>query len=58
MNIRAERVFSLAEEVCASVAPAVEPLAARHEKQYGAAPIYEILAQAIRNGLEQLARMA
>jgi HipA N-terminal domain len=57
MNIRAERVFSLAEEVCASVAPAVEPLAARHEKQYGTAPIYETLAQVVRKGLEQLARM-
>jgi serine/threonine-protein kinase HipA len=58
MNIRAERVVSLAEEVCASIAPAVEPLAARHEKQYGASSIYGTLAQVIRTGLGQLARMA
>jgi serine/threonine-protein kinase HipA len=58
MNIRSERLYSLMEELVSSAAPAVEPLAARHEQQYGAAPIYETLVRIAKEGLNRLLRIA
>ena len=55
MKLRPERIFALAAELCASVAPALEPLATEHEKRYGAAPIYETLVRLTKKGLEQVA---
>lgn len=58
MNIRHERLYTLMEEVYSSVMPAVEPLAEKHERQYGGAPIYDTLVRIAREGLNRLAHIA
>lgn len=58
MNIRAERLYSLISELKASLLPALDSLAEKHEQAYGAAPIYETLVRIIRDGLNRLARIA
>lgn len=57
MNVRPERLFSLMEKLHKSVMPAVEPLAAQHERQYGASPVYERLVRIVRDGLTRLMRV-
>lgn len=54
LNIRPERLYFLMEEVHAAVTPAMEPLAAEHERQYGPSPIYEHLVRVVRDGLRQV----
>ena len=58
MNVRPERLCSLMEKLHETVMPAVEPLAAQHERQYGASPVYERLVRIIRDGLNRLIRVA
>lgn len=58
MNVRPERLYSLMEKLHASIMPAVEPLAARHERQYGPSPIYDRLVRIVRDGLNRLMRVA
>ena len=57
MNVRPERLYSLMEKLHASIMPAVEPLAARHERQYGPSPIYDRLVRIVRDGLNRLMRV-
>lgn len=57
MNVRPERLYSLMENLHESVMPAVEPLAAQHERQYGASPVYERLVRIVRDGLNRLMRV-
>ena len=57
MNVRPERLYSLMEKLHESVMPAVEPLVAQHEGQYGASPVYERLVRIVRDGLNRLMRV-
>lgn len=57
MIIRPERLFFLIEKLYKSVIHAVEPLAERHEKQYGISPVYERLVRIIHEGLNRLVRI-
>ncbi|MDL2321216.1 HipA domain-containing protein, partial [Desulfosarcina sp. OttesenSCG-928-B08] len=54
LNIRVERLYSLMDEIGASLLPALEPLAEKHEKAYGTAAIYETLIRIVRDGVNQL----
>lgn len=58
MNVRPERLFSLMEKLHNALMVAVEPLAARHEEQYGPSPVYERLVRIVRDGLNRLMRVA
>ncbi len=58
MNTRHERLYSLMEGMRLSILAALEPLAERHERQYGVSPIYETLLRITREGLHRLARIA
>lgn len=57
MNVRPELLYSLMERLHESIMPAVESLAAQHEKQYGPSPVYERLVRIVRDGLNRLVRV-
>jgi serine/threonine-protein kinase HipA len=58
MNIRFERLRFLMEEVRAAVTPALDSLAAKHERQYGASPIYESIVRITMDGLKRVPHQA
>ena len=58
MNVRFEWLQSLMGKVCIAVMSGLEPLAAGHERQYGASPIYERIIRIARDGAKKVLHVA